>query len=110
MPSNSNNSNQNGPSGYPEFGLSREASIGFDIVRNSASEVAAHYNPGHSYLTRGMGNVFGVAIGGVDVIDAYQHGTWKDVVVQTAGVGGSLVGGAVGSSLGLPVGGFFGGC
>jgi hypothetical protein len=38
MPSNSNNNNQNGPSGYPEFGLPRETSIGVDIVRNSASE------------------------------------------------------------------------
>jgi hypothetical protein len=56
-----------------------------------------------------MGNFSGVVIGGVDVIDAYQHGTWKDVIVQTAGVGGSLVGGAVGSTLGLTVGGFFGG-
>jgi hypothetical protein len=109
MPSNSNNNNQNGPSGYPEFGLPRETSIGVDIVRNSASEVAAHYNPGHSYLARGMGNFSGVVIGGVDVIDAAKHGTWKDVVVQTAGVGGSLVGGAVGSALGLSGGGILGG-
>jgi len=101
-----NNSNEGAAnSTYPNYGLSVPASVAINTV------VTGQYTlvemAGAKTVGRLGGPITTVVIGSVDVVDAYQHGTTGDVVVQTAGIGGAVGGGWLGgATAGAAVGAF----
>ena len=92
---------------YNEPGLSREASIGFTGIVTSMSVTISTFTS--QSLGAMVGRVTSVGIGLVDVIDAVQHGTRRDVTVQTAGLASALLSAEAGVAIGVPLGTAFGG-
>lgn len=77
--------------GYPNYGLSVPASIAVNTVVTGQFTIVEMY--GAKTIGRLGGPVMTVAIGSVDVVDAYRHGSTNDVVTRTAGIGGAMGGG-----------------
>jgi len=92
-------------SGYPGYGLSVPASMAINTVVTSQFTIVEM--SGARTVGRLGGPVTTVAIGSVDVVDAYMHGTTNDVITQTAGIGGAIAGGFLaGAGAGATLGAF----
>jgi hypothetical protein len=91
--------------GYPNYGLSVPASIAVNTVVTGQFTIVEM--SGARTIGRLGGPVTTVAIGSVDVVDAYLHGTTNDVITQTAGIGGAIGGGFLaGAGAGATLGAF----
>lgn len=82
--------------GYANYGLSVPASIATNTIITVQYTIVEGF--GFSAFGRAGGALTTVVVGSVDVVDAYYHGSPEDVIVQSAGVGGGLLGGFLGGA------------
>jgi len=79
---------ENPGSGYENFGLPAGVSITINTVVETQFHLAGqHVTTG---LSRFGGPATTIALGSVDVVDAYRHGAMTDVIVQSAGADGDV--------------------